>query len=346
MGGIRPDHGEYLHLRIPEPTVTATISIDSESWDHKPSATLQYRKEKDKYGNPKTEVRVLGARLGTDIETVTPKQLSRCIVRGQTWSPFVFNVCPDWKRRRRQEGLFASCQVLGVDYDAGDSIDEIVTTAEQLGIRFNILHHSFSSTPEHPKLRGIIFLAEEVTDLETAKLLATGLAYSLGGDRACVDTARLYFGSRPDSIIHLDNDITTGLDVLHRLAEASDAGRYVTTRTANVKDHDPEWGTLQDQRVLWSKLTPGKREFVKRKILGILREIESFDGSNGTSRYECVWKRASRIARMPETVGNVTYDWILERIANNPHFADWDKDAGDIVRNAIAWSHDHAEPPV
>ena len=156
----------------------------------------------------------------------------------------------------------------------------------------------------------------------------------------------MYFGSRPDSIIHLDNDITTGLDVLHRLAEASDAGRYVTTRTASVKDHDPEWGTLQDQREIWDKLTPGKREFVKRKILGILREIESFDGSDGTSRYECVWKRTSRIARMPETVGNVIYDWILERIGNNPYFEGWDKDASDVVRNAISWSHDHAEPPV
>lgn len=324
----------------------ATVSIDSESWDHKPSATLQYRAEKDKYGNPKTEVRVLGARLGTDVEEVTPKQLARCIMRGQTWSPFVFNVCPDWKRRRRQEGLFASCQVLGVDYDAGDSVDEIVTTAEQLGVWFNILHHSFSSTPEHPKLRGIIFLAEPVTSLETAKLLATGLAYSLGGDRTCVDAARLYFGSHSGSIVHLDNDITTRLDTLHRLAESSEASKYIVTRANSTKDHDPEWGTIHDQRAIWNKLTPGKREFVKRKILGILREIESFDGSDGTSRYECVWKRTSRIARMPETVGNVTYDWVLERIANNPYFDDWDKDASAIVRNAIAWSHDHAEPPV
>jgi hypothetical protein len=331
---------------LPPMSAVATISIDSESWDHKPSATLQYRQERDKYGSAKTEVRVLGARLGTEIDSVTPKQLARCIVRGQAWSPFVFNVCPDWKRRRRQEGLFSSCQVLGVDYDAGDSVEEIVTSAEQLGVRFNILHHSFSSTPEHPKLRGIIFLESEITVLETAKLLATGLAYSLGGDRACVDTARLYFGSRPDSIIHLDNDVTTSLDTLDRLAKDSEADRYVVTRASGVKDHDPDWGTLDDQRSIWAKLTPGKREFVKRKILGILREIESFDGTDGTSRYECVWKRTSRIARMPETVGNVTYDWVLERIANNPYFNDWDKDASAIVRNAIAWSYDHVEPPV
>lgn len=327
-------------------TATSLVSIDYENWDHKPSITLQYRKEKDKYGNPKTEARVLGTRLGANVEEMTPKQLARCIMRGQTWSPFVFNVCPDWKRRRRQEGLFDSCQLLGVDYDFVDSINEVIKTAEQLGIKFNILHHSFSSTEEHPKLRGIIFLEEKITDVYTAKLLATGLAYSLGGDRSCIDMARLYYGSRPNCIVHLDNDTVTSIDTLKRIASSSGADKYITNRESIVKEHDPEWGTLQDQRVMWGKLAAGKREFVKRKILGILREIESFDGSDGTSRYECVWRKTSRIARMPETVGNVTYDWVLERIANNPYFDDWDKDANAIVRSAIAWSFDHAEPPV
>jgi hypothetical protein len=36
----------------------------------------------------------------------------------------------------------------------------------------------------------------------------------------------------------------------------------------------------------------------------------------------------------------------MERIANNPYFDDWDKDADDIVKNAIAWSFEHSEPPV
>ena len=325
---------------------TATISLDSEGWDHKPSTVLQYGKETDKYWNPKTEVRVLGARLGTETTEVTPKSLARAIVRGQTWSPFVFNVCPDWRRRRRIEGLFASCQVLGVDYDAGDSVEEIVTVAGQLGIQFNILHHSFSSTPEHPKLRGIVFLDTEITDLATAKLLSTGLAHALGGDRACVDTARMYFGSGPDSIVHLDSDAVTSVETLTNIAKSVNAERYVISHTHEPKDHDPDWGTIDDQRNIFNKLPRGKRDFVKRKVLGILREIESFDGSDGSSRYECVWKRTSRIARMPEMVGNVVYEWVMERIENNPHFADWDKDADSIVRNAIAWSYDHAEPPV
>jgi hypothetical protein len=324
----------------------ALISLDHERWDRKPSTTLQYKNEVDKYGNPKTEARVLGARLGTDTREVDVKGLAKVIVQGQTWSPYVFNVCPDWRRRRRVEGLFSSCQVMGVDYDNGDSIEEVIATAEQMGVHFNILHHSFSSTPEHPKLRGIIFLDEEITDLTKAKVLSTGLTYALGGDKVCVDVARIYYGSHANSVIRFDDKATTSLATLQSIADSAEAAKYVVSRVATPKEHDPDWGTLADQRRLWARLTPGKREFVKRKILGILREIESFDGSDGTSRYQCVWKRTSRIARMPETVGNVVREWVLERVSNNPYFADWDKDADEIVRNAIAWSFEHAEPPV
>ena len=325
---------------------SATISLDSEPWDHKPSPVLQYGNEKDKYGTPKTEVRVLGSRLGTEVEEVTPKQLAKAIVKGQTWSPYVFSVCSDWRRRRRIEQLFSSCQVLGVDYDAGDSEEEIIDRARTLGVKFNILHHSFYSTPEHPKFRGIIFLDTEITDIETAKLYSTAVAHALDGDKACVDVARLYFGSRPDSIRLLDTDTTTSVSVLKGLADATRASQYIVSRQAVAKDHDPNWGTIEDQRLIWAHLQPGKREFVKRKILGILREIEGFDGSDGTSRYDCVWKKTSRIARMPETVGNVVKKWVLERIEINPYFDDWDKNADAIVSNAIAWSFDHAEPPV
>lgn len=325
---------------------SATISLDSESWDHKPSSSIQYRNEKDKYGNVKTEVRVLGGRLGREIETLTPKQLAKAIMRGQTWSPYVFGVCPDWRRRRRIEQLFASCQVLGVDYDGGESLEDIIARAKSHNIHFNIIHHSFSSTPDHPKFRGILFLDEVIDDIEKAKLLSTAVAHGLNGDKACVDVARLYFGSTPDSIVHLDNESTTPLSVLENLSDAVGAAQYVVGRQPIVKEHDPEWGDITDQRKIWAKLSPGKREFVKRKILGILMEIEAFDGSDGGSRYECVWKKTSRIARMPETVGNVVYDWVMERIEANPYFDDWDKEADSIVRNAIAWSFDHAEPPV
>jgi hypothetical protein len=325
---------------------TATVSLDQESWDHKPSGKVQYRGLTDKYGNPKTEVRVLGSRVGTEVSDVTVKQLARAIVQGQTWSPFVFNTCPDWKRRRRIEPLFSSCQVLAVDYDEGIGHEQIIAHAGSFGITFNIIHHSFSSTPDHPKYRGIIFLDEQITDFAEAKLYATAMAYALDSDKSCVDVARLYFGSGPDSIVHIDDQVTTPVSVLQKLAESVSAQQYITERTAEPKPYDPDWGTNDDQRAIFAKLSPGKRQFVRRKIGGILLEIEKFDGSGGSSRYECLWRSTSRIARMKETVGNVVYNWVLERVEKNPYFSDWDKDPAEVIRNAIAWSFDHSDPAV
>lgn len=325
---------------------TFTISLDKECWDHKPSNKTQYNNLTDKYGNPKTEVRVLGARVGTEVSDVDVRNLAKAIVQGQTWSPFVFNTCPDWKRRRRIEPLFSSCQILAVDYDNGESYESIVSLADSLGITFNIIHHSFSSTQDHPKYRGIVFLEEKITEFSKAKLYATAMAYALNSDKSCVDVARLYFGSRPDSIVYINDQATTTVKSLETLVNSVSAHQYVTDRTPEPKEYDPEWGTDDDQREIFAKLSPGKRQFVRRKIGGILLEIEKFDGSNGSSRYECLWRSTSRIARMKETVGNVVYNWVLERVEKNPYFSDWDKTPSEVIRNAIAWSFEHSDPPV
>ena len=92
------------------------VSIDDETWDHKPSIKLQYKDWVDKFGNPRNEVSVIGARLGSNIDKVSPTSLARGIAQGKTWSPFIFNECPHWKRPRRIETLFKSCQQISAIY--------------------------------------------------------------------------------------------------------------------------------------------------------------------------------------------------------------------------------------
>ncbi|NBX51975.1 hypothetical protein EBT25_19060, partial [bacterium] len=72
---------------------------------------------------------------------------------------------------------------------------------------------------------------------------------SLGGDTICVDVARMYFGSTPQSIIYLNNDITTSAEVLKNLADSCEASKYIVSREPATKEHDPSWGTLESQRV-------------------------------------------------------------------------------------------------
>lgn len=322
------------------------VSLDDEQWNHKPSIKLQYKDYTDKFGNPKTEVRVIGARLGSNIEKVTPKSLARFISRGQTWSPFVFNTCPQWKRPRRVEGLFKSCQVFALDFDNGETTAQILRKGKELGVEFAVLHHSFSSTPEFPKHRAIIFTDKEVEDFEQARKISTGLAYAFDADKQCIDVARLYFGSNPDSIISVEVEAITPLKTLEKIATDFEAEKYLTKSERNIsKPENTEWGDAKTQRLILSKLGLKKRSYVKRKILGILKDVEIFDGTKG-SRYEVVWRSTSRLARMPEVVGSAVYQWMMEAIEKNSYFADWDHNPEQVVMSAIQWSSDHADDPV
>lgn len=328
-------------------SIQAEISLDYEHWDRKPSPKLQYKDLVDKFGVPKTEVRVIGARLGSDIAVVTPKSLCKYIVQGRTWSPFVFKVCPNWKRPRRLEGLFRSCQVLALDFDDGQTPEQIKLQAAQLGVKFNVIHHSFSSTPQHQKLRAVAFLENAMTDFDTTRLYSSALAHSFtGADTQCVDVARLYFGSKPDSIVEINQEEYTPVSVLESLVVSTKASDLMVKSERNVfKSEDSEWGDAKLQRKILAGLSSPKRAYVKRKAMGILAEIESFDGSDN-SRYVCVWRGASRLARMPEIVGSAVYQWVLDAVAKNPHFADWDRDPEEVVMSAIEWSSSHADDPV
>lgn len=329
------------------PTPSALISLDSEQWNHKPSSKLQYRDQVDKFGNPRTEVRVIGARLGSEIEKVTPKSLARFVSRGQTWSPFVFQECPQWRRPRRIEALFKSCQVFALDFDNGESVEEITEQAGALGLRFNLIHHSFSSSPDHTKLRGIFFIEEEITSFEKARLYSTALAYAFpNADKQCIDVARLYFGAKADCLEVVNADSVVGVGELEKIAKNVSAEKFLVKSERNVtKPDEAEWGDAKVQRQILAGLSASKRSYVKRKALGILKDIESFDGSKG-SRYECIWRSTSRLARMPELVGSAVYQWVIDSIEKNEYFNNWEWDASEVVMSAIEWSSAHSDDPV
>lgn len=324
--------------------INAEISLDPEGFDHKPSRDLQYKDYVNKLGRAKSEVMVLGSRVGIHVDTVTPTSLSRAIMKGQTWSPFTFKKCPDWKRPRRIEPLFKSCQVLAVDFDKGQSVEEIEKEASALGITFNIIHHSFSSSPECPKLRGIAFLESACVDFERVKRYNIALAQSFSeADTQCIDVARLYFGSVANSVVKLNTSASLSLAAVDNLVKLCKADSFlVKTKLNELKPEESEWGDSATQRKILNSLTPAKRKYVKTKVLGILKDIETYSGGK-SSRYECVWRGSSRLARMPELVGSAVYEWVTEAVGKNPHFANWDKSTHEVVMSAIQWSSSHSD---
>jgi hypothetical protein len=322
------------------------ISLDWEEFDRKPSTKLQYKDVLDKFGNPRSEVSVIGARLGSDCENLTVVKLARHISRGQTWSPFVFKVCPDWKRRRRLEGLFESCQVMALDFDGGESLEEIQEKAVSLGIKLSLIHTSFSSTPAHPKHRAILILDSPLQDFTQTKKISVGLAKSFESDPMCVDTARLYFGSTPNSVVFINREASNSISTLESLADAVGAENLITkSKLGQEKPDETIWGDHNTQKELFDKIPKKKLDNLKRKIKGLLIEIEQYQPVKNSSRYNCVWRNTSRIARMPEVAGCMAHKWVMEAIASNREFDDWEHDPDQVVISAIEWSATHSDDP-
>lgn len=322
------------------------VSIDHEEFDHKPSNVLQYQDLVDKFGNPRNEVSVIGARLGSEIENLSVGKLARYISRGQTWSPFIFKVCPDWKRRRRLEGLFESCQIMALDFDSGETLEDILAKAEALRLEVSIIHTSFSSSPELLKHRAIFVLNEPITDFTRTKKISIGLSKAFESDPACVDTARLYFGSTANSIVYLNKENSNSVKTLEDLANKLGADKFLSkSKKCQTKPDESVWGSEETQLKIFSKIPKNKLNSLKRKIKGILMDIENYVPSKNSSRYDCVWKSTSRIARMPEVTGCMAHSWVLEAIQSNSIFDDWEHDPDRVVNSAIEWSAHHSDDP-
>lgn len=320
-----------------------TISLDYEGFSHKPSSKLQYKNQKDKFGNPRSEISVIGSRLGSTTKEVSVSTLAKTIAKGQTWSPYVFKECPNWKRRRRLEGLFESCQVFALDFDNGETFDHILELSKSLGLQPNIVHTSFSSTPEKPKHRAIFFCDTQINDFAKAKLYSIGLANLFNSDKACVDAARLYFGSSSQSVVYTQGDVYTNVYTLEKLCKNVKLESVIKEYKCTRKEI--EWGDAETQQAIFSKIPRTKLNKIKSKIKTVLFIIEKYDGLDGGSRYNTLWKYTSKLARMPEVTGKACYEWVMRSVEANQHFADWEYNPSEVITSAIEWSFDHADSP-
>lgn len=319
-----------------------TVSLDSEEFDHKPDKR-PYGDMKDRFGNPRTEISVLGARVGTQIKNLNIQELGEYISKGRTWSPFVFRECPDWKRRRRLEGLFESTQTFALDFDNNESLEFILSKE----IPIALIHESFSSTEEYKKYRAIIVCSEEIKDFLEVKKISIALALLFNSDKSCVDAARLYFGSTSNSIVFVDPSAMVSREVLLDIVKQTNADKFITKSKLNEsKDEEIVWGDLSKQEEIFNKLKRKKLNSIKRKIRGILLDIEEYSCDDKRSRYECIWRNTSRLARMPELTGIFVKNLVLQSIESNENFNDWEYSPLEVIISAIKWSASHVDEPV
>ncbi|MEM8828961.1 MAG: PriCT-2 domain-containing protein [Cyanobacteria bacterium P01_G01_bin.19] len=161
---------------------TGRVSLDDHQYQNKP--------QKDDVGRINNAI----ANGATEIDE---DGLIKAITSGQSWSPTIFN-----DKRNREH--FVEMSALVTDFDDGfQSLDEIITRAEEHGLKFSFVHESFSHTQERPKYRGVFLLEHPIQDYQTAKLYCEYIKDAFKGmvDKGAAEPCRLYYGGRAESVI-------------------------------------------------------------------------------------------------------------------------------------------------
>ena len=130
---------------------------------------------------------------------VTPESFLEMVTQpnGYSFTPAIFNGTRSNKNWKEQS-------VFALDYDSGITPDEVLAVFKDIGIVPNVLYYSFSDTPELRKFRLVFFLDTVITDKEDRDYIQKGLMSVVECDKACKDSARLYFGGIEGKVLNSD----------------------------------------------------------------------------------------------------------------------------------------------
>lgn len=126
-----------------------------------------------------------------------------------------YTLCAQHEGRRKRENYLPS-NAIPVDIDWNTSMQDVLEHAFVKKFA-GIVYHTWSSTPAHNRIRVVFFCLDPITDAPTMERALTGALRLLGGDEACKDACRMFYGNKKSEPIVLDNVLTE--DALNELIE-------------------------------------------------------------------------------------------------------------------------------
>lgn len=136
------------------------------------------------------------------VEITEPRFINH-VAGGNAFCPGIF------ANDDRKSENFLSAEIIGLDFDKGVSISDLVNHRHSNLLWF--VYETPSSKPDYPKSRALIKLDKPITDSDEYQSLvrnALMIFSDLEPDKAPKDCARLFFGSDTDSWQLLDNTIS------------------------------------------------------------------------------------------------------------------------------------------
>jgi hypothetical protein len=167
------------------------------------------------------------AATGFENVEFTPSELAEYINQGHAF-------CAQHNKRRLERN-FVGTNVLAVDIDSGWRLED---TLNDLFIKDSalLIYPTPSHTEENHRFRIVFKLPRMISDASEMRAAYIGAARILGGDNACRDACRLFFGSKGSNPIVFGNELPDhelekmiALGRMKRVAEHSADKRGVTT---------------------------------------------------------------------------------------------------------------------
>jgi len=168
------------------------------------------------------------------VTEVTIEEFSAMMQQGFTWSCGIFN-------GSRSNANWIQQQVFALDFDSGVTPETILEILEPLGLTPNVIYTSFSDTPELRKFRLVFFLDTLITDVNLRNNIQLGLMKIVkDSDKACKDSARLYYGGKSSEILSTSRiTLTKLLQVIDCQTVADDNGR-----TRKLAENDSSYSSI------------------------------------------------------------------------------------------------------
>lgn len=119
------------------------------------------------------------------------------------------SICTQHKGKRSRNNFIAS-DFVAVDIDGGMTIEQAMNDPYVIQYA-GIIYPTWNNTPSHNRFRIVFFLEKTIQDANTMESAYTGLIRMFGGDGACKDACRIFYGNKKALPIILGNTLPNDL---------------------------------------------------------------------------------------------------------------------------------------
>lgn len=282
------------------------ICLDSETYKTKPTPE---------------QARYLTSRLAIQQCRISIRKLASELGKGKTWSPSTFRYYAPKNKPYRHIDAFEQMSLVALDLDDGNLEEAAIhAICDEHCFEPAILHESFSSTLKVRKWRVIFALDRQITTVGEAYHCIGALAQLFDADAACIEPARLLYGTTHDKIRYVD------------AAAEIDASLLLAMPVQKQQAKKPGHIGTKHRGIITSRELA-----IVRLVAQDAREAIADPETIG-SRYMALWSSARKLAQLALFDSETVTQLLLKELDKHKAiWGDWDKVPVEVIDNAIAW---------